>query len=312
MTHPNSGFVGGAIDLAQVKARAEARAKAQNSPESTSEGSPAFVVATEDNFEQEIIRRSSQVPVVVLVGTARTDASAQLKADLKTLAERGNNTFSVAYVDADATPSLAQVFGVRALPTVIALGAGTPLTNFEGAQPIDALEKWVEALVKQVGPQLAGHSGGGDQSNSGESLPDEAPVDPRLDAAMEKLNAGDFDSALALYDDILEAEPDNQEIKQARDTTKLLKRLNPRERAGDPIAEADAEPTDVEKQMLAADAEIVAGNPQGAFNRLLSVMQTQPAAKAQLRDRLLELFGMFDASDPRVLEARTKMANAFF
>jgi len=34
--------------------------------------------------------------------------------------------------------------------------------------------------------------------------------------------------------------------------------------------------------------------------------------KARVRGRLLELFGLFEASDPRVLEARTKLASALY
>ena len=308
MTSANNAYVGGALDLSQVKARAEARQKAQESPHTNASGVQPFFTVTESSFEQDVVRRSAEVPVVVLIGTARSTQSEQLRTDLQDLAMQGNLSFLVAYVDADATPQVAQVFGVKNLPTVVALGAGQPLTNFEGAQPKDALKQWVETLVQNVGPQLKGLQG-----DHGSEQPQEEEEDPRLQEAESFLNAGDFDGALNVYNSILDSEPDNVQIKQARDTTMLLKRLDPANQTEDPIAAAEADKGDVDKQMRAADAEVVAGAPEKAFERLIETMKvTAGDEKARVRGRLLELFGLFEASDPRVLEDRTKLASALY
>ena len=308
MTSANNAYVGGALDLSQVKARAEARQKAQESPQTTAGGIQPFFTVTEANFDQDVVRRSTEVPVIVLIGTARSTQSEQLKTDLQELAAQGNRSFLVAYVDADTTPQVAQAFGVKNLPTVVALGAGQPLTNFEGAQPLDALKQWVDALVQNVGPQLKGL-----QSDAGEPQTQEEEEDPRLQEAEGFLNAGDFDGALKVYNSILEAEPENVQIKQARDTTVLLKRLDPANQTEDPIAAAEGDKGDVDKQMRAADAEVVAGAPEKAFDRLIETMKaTTGDEKARVRERLLELFGLFEGNDPRVMEARTKLASALY
>ena len=308
MTSANNAYVGGALDLSQVKARAEARQKAQESPQTTAGGIQPFFTVTEANFDQDVVRRSTEVPVIVLIGTARSTQSEQLKTDLQGLAAQGNRSFLVAYVDADSTPQVAQAFGVKNLPTVVALGAGQPLTNFEGAQPLDALKQWVDALVQNVGPQLKGL-----QSDAGEPQTQEEEEDPRLQEAEGFLNAGDFDGALKVYNSILEAEPENVQIKQARDTTVLLKRLDPANQTEDPIAAAEGDKGDVDKQMRAADAEVVAGAPEKAFDRLIETMKTTAGdEKARVRERLLELFGLFEGNDPRVMEARTKLASALY
>lgn len=308
MTSANNAYVGGALDLSQVKARAEARQKAQESPQTTAGGIQPFFTVTEANFDQDVVRRSTEVPVIVLIGTARSTQSEQLKTDLQGLAAQGNRSFLVAYVDADTTPQVAQAFGVKNLPTVVALGAGQPLTNFEGAQPLDALKQWVDALVQNVGPQLKGL-----QSDAGEPQIQEEEEDPRLQEAEGFLNAGDFDGALKVYNSILEAEPENVQIKQARDTTVLLKRLDPANQTEDPIAAAEGDKGDVDKQMRAADAEVVAGASEKAFDRLIETMKaTAGDEKARVRERLLELFGLFEGNDPRVMEARTKLASALY
>lgn len=353
MTSPR--YTGGALDLGEIKARAEARAKAANAatntantattPGTTAAGTTApganapganapggglapFFTVTEANFEDDVLRRSVEIPVIVLIGTARSQQSEQLKDTFSQLANESNFDFMVGYVDADATPQIAQALGIQNLPTTIALGGGQPLASFEGAQPREALEPWISALVEQVAPQLqgpgpdiqaakaqAGAEPGAADSTGGTGTAGAAEVaaDPRLTVAEDALNNGDFDVAIAAYDEILATEPNNAEIKQARDTTKLLKRLDPHNRTEDPIAAADARPDDITAQCDAADALVVAGDPEAAFDRLISTMQrTTGDDKAQLRERLLELFTLFDAADPRVLSARTKLASALY
>nr|WP_275437039.1 tetratricopeptide repeat protein [Corynebacterium simulans] len=279
--------------------------KQQKETEEAPSGVSAFFEVTEANFESELIRRSAEVPVIALIGSSRSPASEQLKNDLRAVAEAGGLKFIVGYIDADAIPQVAQVFGVRNLPTTVALAAGQPITNFEGAQPKDALEQWTATLVEKLGPQLSGLST--------ETPEPETAADPRVQAAEESLNHGDFDAAIAHYDAILADDPDNAEVKQARNTTQVLRRLDPANRTEDPIAAADAAPADVAKQCDAADAEVVAGAPEKAFERLISAMQrTAGDDKQALKVRLLELFALFDASDSRVLQARTKLASALY
>lgn len=286
-------FSGGAIDLGALAQRREAEQQAAEG------GFEPFVTVDESNVEVLAFERSQQVPVVLLIGTDRAPESVSLKASLQRLAA-GQRSFAVAYVDADATPQVAQLLGVRVLPTVVALAAGRPVTSFEGGQPDDQLEQWVGALVQQLGPQLRGLAG--------ESEETEEPEDPRLAQATAALNAGDFDAATAVYDQILAEDPTRADITQAKATVKVIQRLDPNHRETDPIAEADADPADVDKQLDAADAEVVAGAPERAFDRLLALVKTEQRAK----ERLLELFAMFEPGDERVIAARTKLASALF
>ena len=290
MTQPQ--FTGGAVDLAALAQQAEAR---KELAESTFE---PFIEVTERDVEAKAFERSTQIPVVLMVGTARSPESEQLKATLASLAA-GQREFLVAYVNADAHPQLAQALGVRALPTVVALAAGRPVTNFEGNQPAEQLTQWLQALVQNIGPQLSGLS---DEADSTEE------ADPRLAQAEAAVQAGDYDAAIAVYDEMLAQDPANAEIKQAKATVAVLKRFNPQVRTSDPIADAAADPTDMAKQLDAADAEVLAGNPEAAFERLLAHVKTSPEAK----DRLLELLLLFDANDPLIKRTRTNLASALF
>lgn len=278
-------FTGGAIDLGALAERRKLQEQTDFEP---------FVTVDETTVELEAFERSRQIPVVLMVGTSRSPDSEELKATFQRLAA-GQNGFRVAYVDADATPQVAQLLGVRALPTVVALAAGQPVTSFEGAQPAQQLEQWVAALVSQVGPQLEG-------------LPTDKEEDPRLAQANAALAAGDYNAAASLFDDILADDPANPDAKHAKATLEVVKRLDPANRETDPVEDAAGAPEDVDKQLLAADAEVVAGVPERAFDRLLALVRTEPRAK----ERLLELFALFEQGDPRVIQARTKLASALF
>lgn len=312
MTTPGR-FVSGAIDLGEVRARAEARQK------SHAEGPASNVIATSidvtmENLENEVLRRSTQVPVIVLIGTSRSPDSEQLKADFTALAANAGLSFIFGYIDADTSPDVAQVFGVEGLPTTIAVAAGRPLADFQGGQPADALQQWISSVIQAVGPQLQGLPEGAVPADGSPSqVPVEEPEDPRLDAATMALNEGDFDGAIGIYEEILKEEPKNAEIKQARDTALLMARLGTIGEGTDVLADAEADPTSLEKAFAAADAEIVSGNPDGAFDRLITLLaRSVGEEKTTVKDRLIELFGLFDPTDPRVLSARGKMASALY
>ncbi|WP_165242864.1 tetratricopeptide repeat protein [Corynebacterium lizhenjunii] len=307
MTIPQR-FVGGALDLGQLKANSQARGASADAPATSTAGNGGvapFFAVDDSNFEDALVRRSAQVPVIVLIGTARSPQSEQLKSDFEQLAAAGGLRFIVGYIDADTHPQIAQAFGVRNLPTTVAVANGQPLTSFEGGQPREALEQWLAALVEQVGSQLPGIP---DAEAAQPGAPEEE-LDPRVTQAEEALNAGDFDAAIAVYDQILADDPQATEVKQARDTTRLLQRISGIE---DPLAAAEQDPSP-QAQMAAADAEVVAGVPEKAFARLIESMKAAAGDdKALVRERLLELFGLFDAGDPRVLAARTQLASALY
>lgn len=287
MTNPQ--FTGGAVDLGALADRSGAGSAGSAGKEQGSSGFEPFISVDEASVEQQVFERSMQIPVVMLIGTSRSTDSESLKAQFEKLAA-GQRSFMVAYLDADTAPQVAQAMGVRVLPTVVALAGGRPVANFEGNQPANELEQWVGALVSQIGPQLQGLPDDG--------VPEAPAEDPRLDQATEALNAGDFDRATAVYDEILADDPANADIKQAKATVAVLKRV-----------QGQGEPEDdVDRQLHLADREFVAGDPEAAFDRLLELVKAEPRAK----ERLLELLSLLEPGDPRVIAARTRLASTLF
>ena len=72
---------------------------------------------------------------MVVLWSPRSDACVELVETLSGLAAEDDGTWSLATVNVDVTPRVAQIFGVEAVPTVVALAAGQPISSFQGLQP---------------------------------------------------------------------------------------------------------------------------------------------------------------------------------
>lgn len=288
--------IAGAVDLSALKQRATpAGEPGQGS------GAPGGAEVTEATFEAEVLQRSNQVPVVVVLWSPRSDASVQLAEVLAGLAADDGGKWSLATVNVDTTPRIAQIFGVQAIPTVVALAAGQPLSSFQGPQPPDQLRGWIDSLLNATAGKLAG-GGEGDEPEH---------VDPDLAQARAHLDAGDFDAAQSAYQKILEAQPNHEEAKGAVRQIAFLARATAR--TPDAVAAADAAPDDIEAAFAAADVEILQQNAAPAFDRLIAlVRRTAGDERTSVRTRLIELFDLFDPADPEVIAGRRKLANALY
>jgi len=284
----------GAIDLSALKQPPAASGGGATAP-------GGGVEVTEANLEAEVLVRSSQVPVVVLLWSPRSEASVQLGDALADLAAADGGKWSLATVNVDTTPRVAQMFGVQAIPTVVALGAGQPLSSFQGMQPPEQLRGWIDSLLSATAGKL---SGGGDAE-------DPEQVDPELAQARAHLDAGDFDAARSAYQAILDAKPNDPEAKGAVRQISFLQRASGH--GPDALAAADAAPGDIDAVLAAADVEILQQNIASAFDRLIDLFKrTADDDRTKVRTRLIELFDLFDPADPEVIAGRRKLANALY
>jgi len=282
----------GAVDLSALKQRTAPAGEAGAS-------TPNGVEITEANLEAEVLVRSSQMPVVVLLWSPRSEASGQLGDVLAQLAAADGGKWSLATVNVDAVPRVAQMFGVQAVPTVVALAAGQPISSFQGVQPPEQLRRWVDSLLNATARKLGGDGEEPEQ------------VDPALAQAREHLDAGDFDAALATYQALLDADPNHAEAKGAVRQIGFLRRAT--SRAPGAIVAADAAPDDIEVAFAAADVDILQQNVAAAFDRLIALIKrTAGDERTKVRTRLIELFDLFDPADPEVIAGRRKLANALY
>jgi len=280
----------GAVDLSGLKKRSQ---------QGSAGGAPGVEI-TEANLEAEVLVRSSEIPVVVLLWSPRSDVCITLADDLGALAAADKGTWSLATINVDAVPRVATIFGVEAVPTVVALVGGQPIASFEGPQPPAQLRRWLDSLLAATAGKLPGAD---DQT--------ERAVDPVLAEAREKVDSGDFAGAAAAYRAILDGDPNHVEAKGALRQIAFLERATGV--APDAAAVADAAPDDVEAAFAAADREVLNHDVTAAFERLTAlVKRTSGDERTQVRTRLIELFELFDPADPDVIAGRRNLAIALY
>jgi putative thioredoxin len=287
----------GAVDLSGLK-----RPPQQAGTGDSGQGAAVpGVEVTEINFEAEVLVRSSQAPVVVVLWSPRSDASVQLIEALSRLVTADSGSWVLATVNVDTTPRVAQLFGVQAVPTVVALAGGQPVASFQGMQPPDQLRGWVDSLIKATAGTLSGIVDAGDSES----------VDPALAAARNHLDTGDFGAAKTAYEAILAADPNHAEAKGAIRQIGFLTRATAQH--SDAIAVADAAPSDIDAAFAAADVQLLNQDVAGAFNRLITLVKTTSGdERTTVRTRLIELFELFDPADPDVVAGRRNLANALY
>ena len=163
----------GAVDLAAVKARSEAAARAAEAPAPVS--GEYIVDVSEATFQSAVIDRSFQVPVLIDLWADWCQPCKQLSPILERLANESAGQWVLAKIDTDANPRIAQALSVQSIPTVYAVISGQLVPGFQGALPEAQVREFVAAVLKAA--EQANLSEAGATSDA------EPPADPRFDAA---------------------------------------------------------------------------------------------------------------------------------
>ncbi|MDN3249947.1 tetratricopeptide repeat protein [Streptomyces sp. ZSW22] len=323
---PRNMSMSGVVDLAAVKQAQEAKAKAEQArAEAARNGgtgavSPADLVIDVDEarFESDVLQRSTEVPVVIDFWAEWCEPCKQLSPVLERLAVEYNGRFLLAKIDVDANQMLMQQFGVQGIPAVFAVVAGQALPLFQGAAGEAQIRQTLDQLV-QVAEQRFGLTG---LAVDPEAEPGAAPAaaperpagphDAALEAAVRALDAGDLGGAVQAYKNVLAEDPGNTEAKLGLAQAELLQRV---QNADPQQVRQDAadKPGDAQAQIAAADLDLVGGHVEDAFGRLIDTVRvTAGDDRDAVRLRLLELFEVVGAEDPRVAAARRALARALF
>jgi len=308
MSDPRIGssiFTRGAVDLGALRPNTAATNQRPAPPQQAAPpaggasppgpgGGVAVIDVTEATFQSEVVERSLTTPVVLDFWADWCEPCKQLSPVLEKLAVEGAGSWVLAKIDVDANPRIAQALRVQGIPMVFAVVGGQPIDAFTGVLPESQLRQWIDAVLKAGGVEV------------------EEPEDPRLDAADTAMMAGDLDGAEQAYKKILAESPADAAAEAGLAQVGLLRRI-----AGvDPqraLAAAAGSPDDVDAQTLAADVEVVSGQAEQAYKRLVDLARrTSGDDRERVRKHLVSLFTVAGPDDPAVASARRALASALF
>lgn len=259
----------------------------------------AGISITPENLTTDFLEYSSTKPAIVLCWSPRSPESMTTLEILGELESESNGAWRLGNVNIDEQPEVAKALQTKNVPYAIAFVAGQLVPLFE--QPY---AKEQIALVINKVLELSAQQGVG--------APPAEVIEPEEEEALKALETGDFKSAEAAYKKLLARKPNDSFAKLGLAQTELFIRtdgLNPETTK----AAADADPLNVLAAMACADIEVMSADVQAAFDRLLHCVRNCSAdEKKMAKDHLLALFALVDPADPRLIKARSDLANALF
>jgi putative thioredoxin len=133
--------------------------------------SPHIFNVTVENFETDVIAASEKTIIVLDFWADWCGPCKTLTPILEKLAVEYGGRFRLAKVNSDEQQEISAMFGIRSIPTVIALKAQKPVSAFQGAQPEGRVREFLDKVLPSAG-------------------------DEKLAKAKEKLDAGDIEGAI--------------------------------------------------------------------------------------------------------------------
>jgi len=312
----------GAVDLSAVAARAQRQREAATlgappaaaGARAPGAAAPGLVVeVSEQTFDTVVVQQSMTVPVVIDFWAEWCGPCKQLSPILERLATEYGGRFLLATIDIEANKQLAAAAGVQSIPLVLAVVKGQVVPLFNGALPEPQVRQYLDQLLTIA--EANGVTGRIETAATDEVVDEPAPdpePDPRYAAAEAALDRGDAEAAVEEYRKILAVAPADAEAKAGLVQASVFARAF----AADEVAvatAAQADPADAAAQVAMADLEVTSGLVDEAFGRLVQAVRLTAGDDRDLaRGRLVELFELVGADDPRVGAARRALASALF
>lgn len=301
----------GAVDLSALARPASPAGGPSNASGAGTSGNDNLVIAVDDASFADAMQTSATVPVIVaLWSSARPDSKTHIDALAKEIRSYAGR-LQLATVDIDVSLQIRQALQVQQVPMVLAILAGQPAPLYVGDQPADAIRQVLDKVL-----EAAAANGVTGRLDAAPADVDDAEEEPELpethQRAFDAIEQGDYDAATAAYEQALKDNPADDEARLGLGQVALLKRT-----AGVDLNaardEAAAAPTDVEKQTLVADLDVLGGHIEDAFARLIDLVKaTTGDERNAARGHLVQLFDVVGPTDERVKKARTALMSALY
>ena len=303
----------GAVDLEALKHQVTAEPGQAG-------GAPAaggYVIDTTENTFQAMVQTSATFPILLLLWLPTDDRLFPMAKALGDAVNAMNGQLQLSRIDVASFPAVAQAFGIQGAPALFALINGRPMPLLQVVPSDQEMRQIVDEVLPKI-VQVAQQAGvTGTAPYSGDPDTEQTPspeqtVPPEHEQAHRLAMEGDYAGAAAAYDKVLEADPNDALAARERAKALLLARSADADVREVRAAAAD-HPEDVDAQMAVADIDMIGGQIQDAFDRLLDYLAAGHRDQMEtVRVRLLEYFAIPDPSDERLKRARRRLATLMY
>lgn len=303
----------GAVDLEALKHQVTAEPGQAG-------GAPAaggYVIDTTENTFQAMVQTSATFPILLLLWLPTDDRLFPMAKTLGDAVNAMNGQLQLSRIDVASFPAVAQAFGIQGAPALFALINGRPMPLLQGVPSDQEMRQIVDEVLPKI-VQVAQQAGvTGTAPYSGDPDAEQTPspeqtVPPEHEQAHRLAMEGDYAGAAAAYSTVLEADPNDALAARERAKALLLARSADADVREVRAAAAD-HPEDVDAQMAVADIDMIGGQIQDAFDRLLDYLAAGHRDQMEtVRVRLLEYFAIPDPSDERLKRARRRLATLLY
>jgi putative thioredoxin len=282
---------------------------------------PRVTETSHATFQQDVVDRSREVPVVLDFWSQRCQPCLLLGPLLEKLAEEFEGKFALVKVNTDQMPDVAASFRVSAIPAVFAIRDAAVVDQFVGLMPEPQIRAWLEGI-----------------------LPSEAEY---LTAEAQSLETADPQTAEARYREVIERSPHDasarvglarlllaeDRLDEARETIEELAAADALDAEGEKVhaelvvalegkqvgsadacrAAAAASPDDPNAQLSLAKSLAAAGAHQEAMDVCLDLISTDRHGVGEpARQLMVRVFHLLGPESPVAAEYRRKLTMVLY